>query len=61
MNHTKVDYVDVAWELNASKLVGEDRVLEKGTHVPIKHMEYFKPNMDALIIELKAKNRRSDE
>lgn len=53
------DYATVFNELNAMKLVGEASVFERGPHVPITHMGYFKPPMDAFLTELKSKDRRS--
>lgn len=46
-------------ELNASKLVGEGSVFERGPFVPITHLGYFKPPVDAFLNELKSKDRRS--
>lgn len=59
VNPTKMDYANVVNQLNASKLVGEASVFKRGTHVPITHMEYFKPNMDAILTQLKSNHRRS--
>lgn len=53
------DYAAVVTELNASKLVGEGSVFERGPHVPITHLGYFKPPVDAFLSELKSKDRRS--
>ena len=56
---TKVDFAAVVTDINATKLVGEASVFERGPHLPITHMAYFKPNMDAFLVELKSKDRRS--
>lgn len=56
---TKVEYADVVQELNATKLVGEASVFERGPHFPVTHMAYFKPVTDAFLVELKNKDRRS--
>lgn len=56
---TRHDYTAVVSEMNAVKLVGEGSVFERGPHVPITHMEYFKPPMDAFAVELKTKDLRS--
>lgn len=53
------DYAEVVSELNASKLVGEGSVFERGPFVPITHLGYFKPPVDAFLNELKSKDRRS--
>lgn len=55
------DYGKVLSELQASKLVGRSGVFERDPHVPILHMGYFKPTADAIIVELKNKDRRSVE
>lgn len=53
------DYGDVVSELNTLKLVGEGSVFERGPHVPVTHLGYFKPPTDAFLSDLKAKDRRS--
>ena len=53
------DYGDVVAELSSLKLVGEGSVFERGPHVPVTHMGYFKPPADAFVSELKSKDRRS--
>lgn len=50
------DYDAVVNELNGAKLVGNGSVFERGPHVPIGHMAYFKPPMDAFAVDLKAKD-----
>ena len=57
--HTKKDYGLVVSELNSSKLVGEGSVFERGAHVPVTHMGYFKPPKDAFLADLKSTDRRS--
>lgn len=56
---TRRDYADVASELTSLKLVGEGSIFERGPHVPITHMGYFKPPPDAFLSDLKSKDRRS--
>lgn len=56
---TRHDYAAVVGEMNAAKLAGDGSVFERGHHVPITHMAYFKPPMDAFVAELKTKDRRS--
>lgn len=56
---TRKDYGKVVTELNALKLVGEGSVFERGSHVPITHMGYFKPPADAFLADLRLKDRRS--
>lgn len=56
---TRYDYATVVNEMNASKLCGEESIFERGPHVPIAHMEKFKPPTDAFLVELKSKERRS--
>lgn len=53
------NYAAVVSELNASKLVGEGRVFERGAHVPVTQMGYFKPPGDAFLTEMRSKDRRS--
>lgn len=56
---TRRDYGEVVTELNLSKFVGEGRVFDRGPHVPVAHMGYFKPPIDAFLAELKFKYRWS--
>lgn len=53
------DYGMVVTELNSSKLVGEGSIFERGPHVPVTHMKYFKPPADAFLADLRSKDRRS--
>lgn len=53
------DFGAVITELNSAKLVGEGSVFERGPHVPVTHLNYFKPPDDAFLSELKLKDRRS--
>lgn len=39
--------------MNAAKIVGEASVFERGPHVPITHMGYFKPNLDAFAVQIR--------
>jgi uncharacterized membrane protein YgcG len=41
------------------QMVGEGSIFERGAHVPVTHMELFKPPATAFLSELKAKDRRS--
>ena len=52
-------YAVVVSELNASKLVGEVSLFERGPFVPITHLGYCKPQTDAFLNELKSKDLRS--
>lgn len=56
---TRPDYAAVVTLMNANKLVGEASVFERGPHVPVTHMGYFRPPTDAFQVELKSKDRRS--
>jgi hypothetical protein len=38
---------------------GEGRIFERGRHVPVTRMAFFKPPATAFLSELKAKDRRS--
>lgn len=53
------DYADVVVEMNSSRLVGEGGLFDRGPHVPITHMGYFKPPTDAFLTELRSRDRRS--
>lgn len=53
------DYGDVVAELSSLKLVGEGSVFERGPHVPVTHMGFFKPPADAFISDLRSRDRRS--
>ena len=53
------DYGDVVAELSSLKLVGEGSIFERGPHVPVTHMGYFKPPADAFVSELRSRDRRS--
>lgn len=45
--------------MHVSKLVGQGSVFEHGGHVPVTHMQYFKPSRSAFSSDLRAKDRRS--
>ena len=49
----------VVTELSSARLVGEGGIFEPGPHVPVTHLGYFKPPPDALLMELRSKERRS--
>ena len=55
----RMDYATVVGDMNANRLVGDATIFERAVHVPVTHMGYFKPNSDAFLLELKAKDRRS--
>lgn len=57
--HTKANYAAVVTDLNYSKLVGQVSVFQHGSNVPVTHMAYFKYKMDAFMVELNSKDRRS--
>jgi hypothetical protein len=56
-NHS--DYGQAVAELNSSQMVGNGSVFERGNHVPVTHLAYFKPPTSAFLSELRAKDRRS--
>lgn len=49
-------FAAVANELNATKLDGEANLFERGPHVSITHFAYFKPPMNAFLVELNVNN-----
>lgn len=53
---TRTYFAAVVTDINATQLLGEASVLERGPNVPIMNMSYFKPNMDAFLVELKSKD-----
>lgn len=53
------DYATAVTELNSARLVGEGGIFDRGPHVPITHMGYFKPPQDAFLNELRSRDRRS--
>lgn len=55
----RLDYAAVVNEIKAAKLVGEASIFVPGPHVPITHMAYLKPPVDAFNSKLKSKDRRS--
>lgn len=52
------DYAAVVSGFNASKLVGEGSVFERGAHVPVTHVGYLKPPGSAFLSDLRPKDRR---
>lgn len=56
---TRHDFAAVVNDLNSLKLVGEASVFDRGAHVPITHMAFFKAPIDAFLTDLKSKDRRS--
>lgn len=55
----RMDYATVVGTMNANRLVGDANIFERAVHVPVTHMEYIKPNFDAILLDLKAKDLRS--
>ena len=53
------DYASVVAEIQAAKALGDSGCFERGPHVPITHMGYFRPPNDAFLIELRSKDQRS--
>lgn len=53
------DLGKVLTEFNASKMVVEGSVFERGLYVPFTHMKYFKPPADAFLSDFRARDRRS--
>jgi hypothetical protein len=56
-NHS--DYGLAVAELNSSQMVGNGNVFERGSHVPVTQLAYFKPPASAFSSEFRAKYRRS--
>jgi hypothetical protein len=44
-------------DLSSSQMVGNGSVFERGNHVPVTCLAYFKPPASAVLIELLAKDR----
>ena len=53
------DFGAVVSELQSMQMVGEGSIFERGAHVPVTHMAFFKPPATAFLSELKSKDRRS--
>jgi hypothetical protein len=56
-NHS--EYGLTVAELNSSQMVENCSVFERGNHVPVIHLAYFKPPASSFLSELRAKDRRS--
>jgi hypothetical protein len=56
---TRQDFGAVVSELQSLQMVGEGSIFERGAHVPVTHMAFFKPPATAFLSELKSKDRRS--
>jgi hypothetical protein len=56
---TRRDFGAVVSELQSTQMVGEGSIFERGAHVPVTHMAFFKPPATAFLSELKSKDRRS--
>jgi hypothetical protein len=48
----------VEWEMQSMQMVGKGSIFERGAHVPVTHMAFFKPPATAFLSELKPKDRR---
>jgi hypothetical protein len=46
-------------ELNSSQMVGNGSVFERVNHVPVTHLDLFKPPASDFLSELRAKDQRS--
>lgn len=55
---TRHDYAAFVNEINSLKLVGEASVFDRGSHVPITDMDFFKVPVDAFVTDLKTKDLR---
>ena len=55
----RAQYAEVVQELNTLIMFGEGRIFDRGPYVPVKHMAYFKPPVDAFFTKLQQKDRRS--
>lgn len=55
---TRLGYVAVVNKSNAAKVVGERGALQRAPQVPVTHLGYFKPPIDAFLTERKVKDRR---
>jgi hypothetical protein len=53
------DYGEAVAELNSSQMVGAASVFERVSHVPVTHLEFFKPPATSFLSELRNKDRRS--
>jgi hypothetical protein len=49
----------VVSELQSMQMVGEWSIFERGAHIPVTHMAFFKPPATVFLSELKEKDRRS--
>jgi hypothetical protein len=56
---TRQDFGAVVSELQSMQMVEEGSIFERGAHVPVTHMAFFKPLATAFLSELKSKDRRS--
>jgi hypothetical protein len=56
---TRQDFGAVVSELQSMQMVGEGSIFERGAHVHVTHMAFFKPPATAFLSELKSKDRRS--
>lgn len=59
LNPSKRDYRDLVTELIASKLLGEGSTFDRCAHIPVTHMDYFKPPFGAFLSEFNIKDHRS--
>jgi hypothetical protein len=56
---TRQDFGAVVSELQSLEKVGEGSIFERGAHVPVTHMAFFKPPATSFLSELKSRDRRS--
>lgn len=53
---TRWEYREILTELKASNLVVEESLCDRGAHVPVTHMGYFKLPVKAFLSEIKNKD-----
>jgi hypothetical protein len=51
---TRQNFCAVVSELQSLQMVGEGSIFERGAHVPVTHMEFFKPPATVFLSELKS-------
>jgi hypothetical protein len=56
---TTGDYGEAVAELNSAQMVGQGSVFERGSHVPVTHMAFFKPPATSFLSDLRSRDRRS--
>lgn len=48
-------------ELNSARIVGEESIFERGTNVPVTHLNFVKPPADDFSLNLKKMKLRSEK